>query len=91
MSAVLSPEWRRNPPRMELPRRASKTPIRTTPYGEEALCRSCQRAGYGEDAWHPITLEFWTPDRYDQLVISQCRACRSEVNQRKFGFVAVAA
>lgn len=56
------------------------------PDGEYALCRSCDRAGYGPDAWHPATAEFWVKHR-GTLDFSKCKACKSEVAARKFGFV----
>lgn len=64
------------------------TCFKTMPDGEHALCRSCQRAGYGVDSWHPATVEFW-PVLHGHLLFNKCRACRSEVQARKFGFVPV--
>ena len=65
--------------------------IQSRPDGEYALCRSCERAGYGTDAWHPLTDDFW-PVFHGRLVLTKkCKACRSEVAAKKFGFVRVVA
>lgn len=64
------------------------TIYQSRPDGEYALCRSCQRAGYGPDSWHPATSEFW-PELHGRLRMGKCKACRSEVQARKFGFVRV--
>ncbi len=62
------------------------TRFRSMPDGEYALCRSCERAGYGPDAWLPATDEFWSKSA-GALQFNKCKACRSEVTARKFGFV----
>lgn len=67
-----------------------KPEFQSRPDGEYCLCRSCQRAGYGPDAWYPVTEEFW-PVHFGRMRLDKCRACRSEVVARKFGFVRVAA
>lgn len=55
--------------------------------GEHRLCRSCLRAGYGVDRWHPATTDFFTTSR-GALEFAKCKACRSEVQARQFGRVA---
>lgn len=62
------------------------TTFKSLPDGEHALCRSCQRAGYGPDAWHPVTTEFWQIQQ-GKLLMSKCKACRSESAAKRFGFV----
>ena len=62
------------------------TPFQSRPDGEYAQCRSCARNGYGPDAWLPATSEFF-PTQYGRLRFDRCRACRSEVRERRFGFV----
>lgn len=64
------------------------TTFQSCPDGEYVQCRSCARNGYGPDAWHPATSEFF-PMQYGRLRFDRCRACRSEVQQRKFGFVSL--
>jgi len=59
---------------------------RTTPYGEEYLCRSCARRGYGEDAWQPCTSEFW-PTIKGKLWFGRCRACNEDLRYRMRGIV----
>lgn len=54
--------------------------------GEYVQCPNCARAGYGVDSWHPATPEFWVTWN-GQLQFQKCKACRSEVQARKFGFV----
>jgi hypothetical protein len=54
--------------------------------GEYVKCRSCDMAGYGLDAWLPATSEFWVT-HLGVLQFSKCKACRSEVAARRFGFV----
>jgi hypothetical protein len=54
--------------------------------GEHRLCRSCLRAGYGVDSWHRATAEDWVTIR-GRLRFNKCKACCSEVQARKFGFV----
>lgn len=53
--------------------------FRSTPYGEERLCRGCVNRGYGEDAWQPATSEFW-PMWNGILWFGRCRACESDRN-----------
>lgn len=60
--------------------------FQTRPDGEYRLCQSCRRAGYGVDAWHPATVEFW-PTLFGAVQFYKCKACRSEVMAKKFGFV----
>lgn len=64
----------------------SMTKFQRRPDSEYALCRSCQRAGYGEDSWLPVTSEFWAVCE-GLLLLRKCKACRSEVAARKFGMV----
>ncbi len=54
--------------------------------GEYVQCRSCARNGYGPDAWLPATTEYF-PIQNGRLRFDRCRACRSEVQQRRLGFV----
>lgn len=54
---------------------------------EEALCKSCVRKGYGDDAWLPLTTEYWATEN-GKFVLSACKACRSEVRVRAVGMVA---
>jgi hypothetical protein len=58
-------------------------PYQSRPEGEYA---SCARNGYGPDAWLPATSEFF-PTQYGRLRFDRCRTCRSEVLERRFGFV----
>ncbi|HEY4292080.1 helix-turn-helix domain-containing protein [Luteibacter sp.] len=69
---------------------AKRYKFQSRPDGEYAECRGCVRRGYGEDAWHPATTEFWRPME-GRLYFNQCRACLSEVSERKSGFVSIAA
>jgi len=62
------------------------TTFQSRPDGEYAQCSSCARAGYGPDSWHPATCEYF-PMQYGRLRFDRFRACRSEVQERQFGFV----
>lgn len=74
-----------------LPRRATRQrTFQSRPDGEYVECARCAKLGYGADAWHPATPEFWRPT-YGRLYFGQCRACISEVLERKAGFVRIAA
>jgi hypothetical protein len=64
----------------------SKAVFQSRADGEHALCRSCQRAGYGEDSWHPCLPDFW-PKQDGKLRFDICRACKSERSARRFGLV----
>lgn len=65
-----------------------RTEFQTRPDGEHALCRSCQRAGYGEDSWHPATSDFWYVEQ-GRIRFNQCRACKTEQMSKTFGMVVV--
>jgi hypothetical protein len=54
--------------------------------GEWRCCPSCARRGYGADAWLPMTSEFWATHR-GRLILSACKACRSDVAGRVKGIV----
>ncbi len=56
------------------------------PDGEWRECRSCARKGYGVDAWHPATREFW-PVVNRRIWFGRCLACCSEMSSRKRGVV----
>ena len=58
--------------------------------GEYALCPSCARLGYGIDAWHPCTSEFWPVTR-GLLIYSRCKACMCDRNAHKLGVISEAA
>lgn len=62
------------------------TRFQSRPDGEYAQCTNCVRAGYGPDSWHPATAEFWATWN-GLLQFQKCKACRSEVQARKFGMV----
>lgn len=62
------------------------TKFQSRPDGEWAQCPSCVRAGYGVDSWHPATSEYWVT-LHGALQFQKCKACRSEVQARKFGMV----
>ena len=44
---------------LALPRRGRRFEFQSRPDGEYCRCSRCVRLGYGEDAWHPATAEFW--------------------------------
>ena len=54
--------------------------------GEYRLCTRCAHLGYGEDAYHPATHEFW-PRVHGQLWFGRCLACASELQSRRLGVV----
>jgi|GEM_PF-1776901 len=54
------------------------------PDGEYCECRHCAALGYGADAWHPVTSEFWR-EYGGTLSLGQCKACLSEVEARSRG------
>jgi len=56
------------------------------PDGEYRRCSRCTHLGYGEDAWHPATREFWPVVR-GRTWFGRCLACASELASRKHGFV----
>jgi hypothetical protein len=60
--------------------------FKSDPGGELALCRSCYSKGYDEDAYHPITVDYW-PARLGRPQIFRCLACHSEMKNRKRGSV----
>lgn len=57
------------------------------PDGEYRECSRCRHLGYGVDAWHPATAEFWPVVR-GRLWFGRCNACNSELAARKYGVVA---
>lgn len=56
--------------------------IRQFWWGMGQFCRSCHERGESfEDAWWPITDEFWNRRYQDTRVVqwfTQCKACQSE-------------
>lgn len=60
------------------------------PDGEYAQCPRCTRLGYGPDAWHPCTSEFW-PLTNGLLVYSRCKACMADRNCHRRGVIPEAA
>lgn len=52
--------------------------------GEYRQCARCAHIGYGEDAFHPATDEFW-PRIHGQLWFGRCLACASELTSRRKG------
>lgn len=60
--------------------------FRSTPQGEERLCRCCENRGYGQDAWLPATSDFW-PLVHGRLWFGRCRACAADLRERKRGVV----
>ncbi|KAF1008969.1 MAG: hypothetical protein GAK28_00601 [Luteibacter sp.] len=54
--------------------------------GEYRRCARCEKLGYGEDAWHPATPEFF-PVVNGRIRFGRCRACHSEVMQHRCGVV----
>jgi len=52
--------------------------------GEYCQCGRCARIGYGVDAWHPVSEEFWPMD-HGRLSLVMCKACRSELMAKKSG------
>jgi hypothetical protein len=56
----------------------------TMPDGEYRLCRSCERRGYGVDAWWPMTSEHW-PMMNGSLWFGRCRACNADIKAGKRG------
>jgi hypothetical protein len=54
------------------------------PDGEYAECRKCVQKGYGVDAWHPATAEFWPVSR-GELIFKYCYACRVEYDAVRNG------
>lgn len=64
----------------------NRVQFQSRPDGEYALCPRCARIGYGADAWHPATHEFWpTSITGRRLSFIQCLACTSDVAARKAG------
>ena len=70
---------RKSPPR-PLDRFQSRTD------GEYCQCKRCAALGYGDDAWHPATMEFW-PTEDGRLRFDRCRACASEMKVHAHGVV----
>lgn len=75
---------------LALPRRGRRFEFQSRPDGEYCRCSRCARLGYGEDAWHPATAEFWRLMN-GALHFNQCKACITEVAEHKHGFVRIAA
>ncbi|MDQ7996086.1 MAG: hypothetical protein AAGC76_09555 [Luteibacter sp.] len=65
-------------------RKAPKTEFQSRADGEYAKCQSCERLGYGIDAWHPATSEFWR-EEYGLLSFERCRACICDLHKAKRG------
>lgn len=74
------PGYVRREPRENAPQFASR------PDGEYCRCKSCDELGYGVDAWHPATIEFWATD-HGRLSFARCRACISEQKAHVHGVV----
>lgn len=54
--------------------------------GEYCQCKRCTSLGYGDDAWHPATMDFW-PTENGRLRYDLCRACVSEMKVNVHGVV----
>lgn len=54
--------------------------------GEWVQCRKCAMKGYGVDAYHPFTSEFF-PMLNGKLRTDRCRACASESQSHTHGMV----
>ena len=60
--------------------------FQSRPDGEYRRCSRCAHLGYGEDAWHPCTSEFW-PRVRGKLWFGRCLACASELASRRDGVI----
>jgi len=54
--------------------------------GKLALCCCCYAKGYGDDSYHPATVEYW-PSRAGRPRLGRCRACDSECRGSRRGIV----
>jgi len=54
--------------------------------GEYRQCPRCERLGYGPDAWHPATSDFF-PMLHGRVSFARCRACLTEITSRRYGVV----
>jgi hypothetical protein len=57
--------------------------------GEYRQCPNCERKGYGPDAWHPATAEFF-PRIGRRVSFARYRACCSELTSKRRGIVPAA-
>lgn len=65
---------------------AKRHKFQSRPDGEYVECKGCVRRGYGEDAWHPATVEFWR-EMAGSLYFAQCKACLSDDHECRRGVV----
>lgn len=67
-------------------RRPDAPPRVSASDGEWYRCPSCFRIGYGVDSWQPMTTEYFA-SHHGRLILSQCKACRSDFARHKRGMV----
>lgn len=60
--------------------------FQSRPDGEHRLCTTCQHKGYGPDAWHPCTTDFWQVVR-GRIDYTRCLACKADFRHRCKGVV----
>jgi len=60
--------------------------FQSRPDGEYRLCPRCEKLGYGADAWHPATCEYY-PVVHGRVSFARCRACITEITSRRYGVV----